>query len=298
MEAAALHATPHWTVPARRQHGLLLESGRVRLLFLMSIALPLLARFVVAPRNEAMLEMYVRRGATALADGSGWMYDGRTYFLEPTTVFAIPFLMLIPVLWALLVWRGEGRDDRGPHWSMPVGRALHDGWRVAAGAAWLMAAVGLFALTGIGIALLDGPAALFRYGATGWVNLFTTPLLIYLAVSVVMVLAARPINWLIGIALGFGALAVFLSRFDWTPIHGFLEWAVESRFGFQAASVGGFEIAKAALEPRRIQVMFDSIAEVSYGIQDIPSMTQWVVATGLWLGLAAGAVVLATRRRP
>jgi hypothetical protein len=294
----ALHAVPHWTVPARRQHALLLESGRVRLLFLASIALPLLVRFAVEERNSGYIARLVQRGALALPDGSGVIFDGRAFFVPPVILSAAPWFLLVPVLWALLVWRGEGRDRRGPHWSMPVAHAAHDGWRVAAGAVWLIAATALFGLTGLGIALLDGPAGLFRYGASAWVNLFTLPLLIYLALSVVTVLASRPLNWLIGIAVGLGAFLLLLERSRWTAFAELLEPVVSGTLGLETATTGGFRIAEAALYSEAAQVLGNRISEISYGFRAVPGTGEWLVATVLWLGLAAGVVVLAARRRP
>ena len=101
----------------------------------------------------------------------------------PRTFILAMLAMLGGVVWAVMVWHGEGPSRRTYHWSFPVRRPVHDLVRVGLGAAYLIAICAL--LTGVG-AIADALNGTFdrftSIGPAAWANFFLAPLIVYFLV--------------------------------------------------------------------------------------------------------------------
>lgn len=197
-------------------------------------------------------------------------------------------------IWAFAVFHGEGPSNRLYHWSQPVTRHLHTLARIAAGAAWLVVLILTLIVAGVVFALLDGDLAQFGLvGPSAWANLFTAPLIGYLAVSVLTIVSDYPIRWFLGLLFAVPLTISLLQR--WVDLEGpvmrtLLKPLASETWGLFVTLIGGLGTEMAALEnaldggDRRFIAGFD------------PST--WWIATAFWIALWAAAAWVAASRHP
>ena len=113
---------------------------------------------------------------------------------------AIPPLLLLAAVWALMTWRHDRPSERGYLLAAPIDRRLHKAMRVAAGWVWLMAAVTVY-LVALGVMMLTAGLPEYFIGdlAARGALPFAGATLSYLAASVATLLSEHPAWWLIGI---------------------------------------------------------------------------------------------------
>jgi hypothetical protein len=265
MDETMMHPMPSWAVPARRQFLLLLSSGRAWLLLAASVV-PVLVLEALRLRQLATRPLSLDQ-------------------VFPVLLFVLPFFLFIAPAWALLTWRSEARDERDYHWSLPVPQAIHDAWRVLAGAVWLVAATALCCLTGLLLALRAGQVEMLAYGPLFWLNFFTYPLAFYLAASILPLVTRRPVEWMIGCVL-VGAILLFLAEgIGVPPLQAVVGAVLDGRAGLHAAMDAGFvaeSISIGGSEPINLSGYHHTLAD-------------WALATTLWLGIPLVGVVLAVR---
>lgn len=274
MERSPAAATPRWTVPARRQVGLLWESGRVWFLFGISV-LPVI--FLEAGRLHAA------------AQGRANMV-----FEAPVLMWMLPILVFVAPMWGMLAWSGEAWEDRQYHWSLPVAQGTHDLWRVVSGAFWLVLAVSLATALSLVFAALSGEASLRSFGLFFWLHLLTIPLSLYLVATVFSVATQQPLRWeLILIAL-VAMTALIGETFHVELIRSAFSAFFDGRYGFIKALHGG------------VMTKASSIGLHSGGsapwqtirLRNAAKPVETLVTMVVWLVPSALAVVLAVRRRP
>jgi hypothetical protein len=181
-------------------------------------------------------------------------------------------------IWPFRVWREEMPQQRGYHWAMPMDRRRHDLLRVGVGLALLPIVTAVLVLLAVVIAVLSGHAAVFpSWGGLFWVNLFASPLLIYLMVSIPVVGSRHPSAWVWG-TLGAGvALTSLLHAFGLIslsqPMRGVLLGS-----GGLLTTLGGALVSEFA----------------GWGSR---AVGPWALAWLFWLAIAVTGVWLAASRR-
>jgi hypothetical protein len=161
------------------------------------------AVLAVLPGSLLLVELFAWRLRSLEPDGP--LSNGGV----PTSIFAslLPLLIATAVLWPLVVWRDETPAKRQYHWSMPVDVSAHDALRVAAGAVWLMIALGVFYLMGSVSAAAHGTSDMLRLlGPALPLSFVLVPVLVYLLVSALPLGTNRPLEWLIGSYLALAVL--------------------------------------------------------------------------------------------
>ena len=216
----------------------------------------------------------------ALATGAAIGFSFESVNLAES-LFPYAPLLLMTVVWPILVWRGEAPAQRTYHRVLPVNGMTHDLLKVAAGAVWLCLGIGLVLLVYLISALLRGDAFLiFTLGAPVFLNFFTGPLLIYLFISLIPILANRPLEWLIGLGTGIAAFSLVGEIYAPDFIRDLVDLLV-SGLALEVALYGGYE---------------------SVWFQYSSPVVHWPVITLLWLSAALLAVCLASywsnRREP
>lgn len=260
--SVALHPLPHWTIPLWRQHALLLHSGRVLVLFLAQLAILALIHF-----DRAM--------------------DGVPPQV-PLVIDGMGGLLFVAVGWALLVWPGESRSQRGYYHSLPVHSGRHDMLRVLAGATWLIASVTFYYLAGAVFAVLTRAIPVWEFPIRLWLNGYTLSLTVYLVASVIPLLVEHTLEWTLGAAVAIGVPFGLVA--DTThPVRslGIFKWVLDSRYGLHTAMLGGIDGGR--IETYRRLVGWRGWTP--------PPAEEYYLAAVLWLGLAVGAVLLASRSR-
>ena len=180
--------------------------------------------------------------------------------------------------WPFRVWREEKPQRRGYHWAMPVERRMHDLLRIGAGLALLPLVTALFVLLAVLTAVAFGHTAVFPgWTALFWVNLFASPLVIYLLASIPVVGSKHPSAWIWG-SLGAGAALV----------------SVVHAMGFGELLLPPLRLL---LGPWGLLTTLggDLVAEFA-GRGSYPAVP-WALGWLFWAGLAAAGVWLAAPRR-
>lgn len=229
----------------------------------------------------------------ALATGAAIGFSFESVNLAESFPYAP--LLLMTVVWPILVWRGEAPAQRTYHRVLPVNGMTHDLLKVAAGAVWLCLGIGLVLLVYLISALLRGDAFLiFTLGAPVFLNFFTGPLLIYLFISLIPILANRPLEWLIGLGTGIAAFSLVGEIYAPDFIRDLVDLLV-SGLALEVALYGGY-----AAQP---WMNWNSVVyPESVWFQYSSPVVHWPVITLLWLSAALLAVCLASywsnRREP
>lgn len=190
------------------------------------------------------------------------------------------WMVLFGPIWAFVVFHNEGPSSRLYHWSLPVGRTKHTFARVAAGAAWLWVLLLALVVAGALMGLVDGNVQqLGELTPAAWINVFTGPLLGFLAVTTLTVASDYPLRWLFGITFGFGLFLSLLDEWlEWDRLVGYLlEPLTAEWWGFFPVMVGA---------------MMDVASEA-----DVP-ISGWGIATTLWILLLSAIVAIMASRHP
>lgn len=194
----------------------------------------------------------------------------------------IAFLMVIGAAWALLVWREESWGRREYHSSLPVNRAAHDLWRVAAGAVVLIACAALcIPVSALVEAIMPSYGAEFVHASESasvvesamyYLNVVLPSLLTYLAVSIFPLLFRRPVEWLVALAAGMGLFSAVAQLSHRPNVLAFLMF-------------GEFSVGRVMAGGMHTSSTWSSAA--------LP----WLGLVGLWFAAICGLLILATRRR-
>jgi hypothetical protein len=215
-------------------------------------------------------------GALALIEFIVWRLNPNNVTSTGVVAEMLSLLVVAGGVWSLLVWRDEEPAKRHYHWSLPVDVTAHDAVRVAAGAAWLVAALLAFWAAVFVLAAVHGEVAYLRQLGTGQLLSFVlVPLLTYTLVSVLTVGTDRPLHWIVG--LYFGLVIVMITA--------------------DAAGVGAglIRLANAVFGPSPGLSLGFAFTGVSRGYP----VGSWLSAWLFWLLIAAAgiAAVSAARRR-
>lgn len=225
--------------------------------------------------------------------GEPWSTDPKVRLF---TIWPV-WLIVIGPAWAFAVFHNEGPSNRLYHWSLPVSRTSHTLARLAAGLAWLWISYVVLIAAGAAMAGMDG--ALWQLGeisVAGWVNLFSGPLLGYLAVSVLTVASDFPLRWFFGIILVFPLTLSILDA--WLELGALVDTILKpltaEGWGFFLVLIGGLGGAVAELNGT-LHVMENAEQNVARGSFVVE---HWWLATLVWTLLIAAAVVGLASRHP
>ena len=278
----------------------------------MQLRLLIPTKYVAAVVVQPLLWLVALNIFNPIEDAPPWM-------VGPLVAFAFTGLIFTGGVAAMLAWLGESPRTRRYHWSMPVPRELHDTLRIAAGALWLVAALAIFCV--FAWFLEDGILReqwLSRAPAF-WASVFLVPLLCYSLVTIVALLAGKPLMWLAAVLIGIMALGsdtverrvpavanVYLSVFG-----------ADHAGGLGAALSGGLLSAPWSREIEKKRV-YNATAKEFYAHQGVavpsapisgplpvqpfesPRLTvsEWIVSVGVWFAFSVIAIAFALRRRP
>lgn len=225
---------------------------------------------------------------------------------------------LAGVLLAIAVWKDEQRFDAGFLWTLPVDRARHALLRVLAGWVWLMAAVALFVLWLVAVAVLSGESVLqettlhvlprgmppeplsaaelqvVRWSPHPllWLVPFTGATGAYLITSAVALGVRRPLRWLgvltlalfllalVGSAMGAAWLELVPSRLLTALVYG--------HYGLDTLLTTGTDALRthATLSTgERVPVW-----------RAAPDLGRWAAATAIWMAAGIAALWAAAAR--
>lgn len=261
--SVALHPLPHWSVPLRRQHAVLVQSGRVLVLFLAQLAILALIHLDRAA-DDSLVAGHV-----------------------PLVIEGMAGLLYTAVGWALLVWPGESRSRRGYHHSLPVHSGRHDLLRVLAGATWLLASVTFYYIAGAALGAATRAIPVWEFPFRLWLNGYTLALTVYLAASVLPLLVDRALEWTLGATVAIGVPIGMVADANPGGPLAIIKWIFDSRYGMHTAMLGGMNGGRVETYRRLL----------GWRGWTPPAAEEYYIAAALWLGLAALAVLLATRRR-
>jgi hypothetical protein len=158
-------------------------------------------------------------------------------------------IALLALAWGASIWRGEGPKNRSYFLSHPVDASVHELSRIAAGAGWLVVAIGgavIVALIGAtvrhaaGGGTVDGPLAS--------IGLFTGAVLVYLMVAAVSTLTSRVAEVVILAYASMVLVVPLLSMAGFGRSVGrILTPIMVGTFGFRAALVAPVEATPSAI---------------------------------------------------
>jgi hypothetical protein len=216
---------------------------------------------------------------------------GRLFFVWP--IFAV----IIGPVWAFAVLSNENPSNRLYHWSQPVTRHLHSLARILAGLAWLWIAYALVAGVAFALATADGNAwQLQALGGLAWLNLFTGPLIGYLAVSIFTLASDYPVRWFLGILFLFPVTLNLLSEWEGPRrvATALARVITDPDWGLGPALVGA--LGSAALTVTQLAV--DGAASDGATSALFMEPRSWLLATLLWTGILGALVVVAAVVHP
>lgn len=201
-------------------------------------------------------------------------------------------LQLAPVVsvasagWGLLIWREETPSRRMYHWGLPVEAPTYDLLRVVAGAIWLMAALTLFLVIGVGIGLLSNePWLVTRSLPLLLPHYLLSSLILYLLVAVLSTALNRPAESLIVCFLGFVVLNIIVAVTGLEKVRVGLQHAV-----YEPPYAIGWALSGAAGSAAMRSVAPDRIALSSF-------YSLWLPSALGWLLIATFAVIAAAHLR-
>lgn len=220
---------------------------------------------------------------------------------------------VVGFLFPVAVWMGVRPFGDDLLWTLPVERRGHALARVLAGWTWLMAAVAVFVLWQLALAMLSGgnilgeetvllvaaselgatqiePSALRRVSWSAqpafWLVPFTGATGMYLLASALALGTRRPLWWIVGTPLLMLLLALLNDVTDgaWHYLHPerLIELVVGGPYGMDA-----FLTARAGLLEIDLTL---TTGESVAAWRGVPELGEWTAATLLWLG--AGLLLL------
>jgi hypothetical protein len=217
----------------------------------------------------------------------------------PESVFPFVSILLATIAWPVLVWSGESPARRGYHRILPVNHVTHDLLKVFAGACWLMLACAIILSTLIIVTVATGFGSVIQgLSPTVFASYFSAPLIVYLFVSMIPILTNRPIEWMLGIAIGLVGFNAVADSYPLTDPPSRIDVIVETIKELIAVP---FESLWSAMFVGYIDqpwyFLFGLGARAAPSIVDLGA---WLTATVLWttIGIVAvtGASFIANRR--
>jgi hypothetical protein len=192
------------------------------------------------------------------------------------------------VAWPFFVWIGELPRQRSYHRNLPVNHVTHDLLKVLAGACWLMLGVAVVLAAQLIMLLGTGFGSLvWGISPMALLNFFTGSLLIYLFVSVIPILSNKPIEWMLGLTLGVGAIIMPIARAPGTR-----EWPLIAMEILLRSDLGLFN----ALAGAYMNQPWANLLEGGLTRSAVPHSTGlWLIATVLWTAVGWSLVYLASR---
>lgn len=266
-------------------------------------------------------------GAALLALAS--LFIVREVILDDAVIGFHPERWLLPgVLGALLplaVWFGEERYGGAFLWTLPADRRAHALAKVFGGWVWLMAAMAVFVLWLLALALLSGGnvvgqetlrlateatrldhldmATLREVRWTPepllWLAPFTAATGTYLLSSALVLGPRHPWRWVVGAVASFFLLTIAMetSTTPWLrgPFSEVLEAVVFGPYGLETLLI-------ARTEGLRVEIPVSQHQGITFWLA-LPSVAQWTAGTLLWLAAGAAALWASAsrhreRRRP
>ena len=242
------------------------------------------------------------------------------WLARPLVAFSFTGLVFTGAVAAMLAWLGESPQTRRYHWSMPIRREMHDTLRIAAGAAWLIASLTVFCVFAWFMEDDILREQWLRHAPAFWASVFLVPLLCYALVTVVALLAGKPMVWLAAVLIGIMMLGSDTVERKAPPIaRAYVAvFGADHAGGLGAALSGGllsapwayeiekqrvynatapeFFAARGAVAPPRV------MSEASEPVQPFGTaplkVSQWLISVGVWFVVALVAIAFALRRRP
>jgi hypothetical protein len=235
-----------------------------------------------------------------------------------------PQLSMLPGMAGLLlpigVWRGEDRFGASFLWTLPVDRRRHALAKVCAGWVWLMAAVALFVLWLLALALISGgqiisestirvlpssvvPAPGMLDPATLqsvrwmprpilWLVPFTAATAMYLLSSAFALGTRHPIRWLVGAVLAFFLVLGVAEATSW-------RWLLQAANRVIVAITDGPYGVDSVMTGRTESLHTETTLSTGEKVdvwRGLPNLGQWAIATLLWTGAAVAALWAAASR--
>lgn len=187
-------------------------------------------------------------------------------------------IALLGLFGPLAVWKSEGPGRRGYHRAMPVDHVAHALLKTGAGAVWALAAAAGYAGWMVALVVVTGGDLESGRGAAfQWLGPLVGGAALYLLASAVALVARQPWRWLAGGLVGWvlvHALSTGIPALR--PIADLASLLWEGPLGLLTVLTG--------------EVRTWSFPRVELGA--------WLLASGLWLAGAAGALVAALHRQP
>jgi hypothetical protein len=198
----------------------------------------------------------------------------------PRTFIVAMLALLGGVVWAVMVWHGEGPSRRSYHWSLPVRRPVNDLVRVGLGAAYLLGVCTVLAGIGAMADALNGTFDRFTsIGPAAWANFFLAPLIVYFLVIPAVLWSEYAITrWVFVAYFVLGLLAVVLSSQGYEPLAA----------GFDKV----FNGETLGLTPALFDASVSDLARLPLQVGS------WLRAVAFWLGLGLGLTLFTALFRP
>jgi hypothetical protein len=208
--------------------------------------------------------------------GAGIHFDADASFPISVAAFLFPFA----------VWRGERRFGPAFLWTLPVDRRRLALAKAFAGWVWLMAALTVFILWLLALALLSAATGV----RTVTLFPFTGATAMYLLGSALVLGLRHPLRWLLG-TVGVFFLLVILSEAGGRTANG--ELRIVAWSGLLRSAVYG----PYGLDTLLSSGGFISAAEhAAAAWRTLPDLAQWATTTFLWLGAGLAALLAAASR--
>jgi hypothetical protein len=242
------------------------------------------------------------------------------WLVQPMVTFSFVGLIFTGGVAAMLAWLGESPQTRRYHWSMPVRREMHDTLRIIAGAAWLMAALAVFCVFAWFMEDEILREQWLGHAPSFWASVFLVPLLCYVLVTIVALMAGKPMVWLAAVLIGIMAVGsntvereapaigrAFVAVFGADHAGGLgaaltggllsAPWSQESeKQRVYNATAPYFFAQRGAVAPPRVMSGAGEPVQ-PFGTAPL-KVSQWLISVGVWFVVALVAVAFALRRRP
>ena len=263
MTSISLHPAPSFRTVVREQ---VRAQG-----LMMRMAGALFAAVMLLIAAACLRMAFVMKGA---GQGTGSMTNFT--FSPQMSVIVSGLALLLPIM----IWQDEDPARRVYHRAMPVAQPMHAFMKVLAGWLWLMAVIALF-LTGMVIipllaSRIAGGGQPYHPGFAWWEWLIpvTSATIAYVIASAAAVATRRPLIWIFGLPLLYGAAIDLLLRYGLLRVVRVMRKIATGYFGATAAMSGQTEHA-------------DSFA----------SLDRWLGSSVLWGVAAAALLYLVAKRR-
>jgi hypothetical protein len=230
-----------------------------------------------------MLTLFVASMLIEAALRSGDPHARSTFFYS-TDMASI--MAIVALVMPFFVWRSEEPRRRFYHWAMPVRRSTHTLIKAAAGWVWLMAVAVLYLaavfMLQAGLQHINGDTApRWAHSAAPWEWLvpFGAATVMYLLVSAALIGSNMAVAWIVGVCAVYVIPLVFALNYHYDRLYHALDSIATGWYGFDAAAFG-------TLTPHM---------GFPYGPQP-PSLSRWLVASALWMGIGLVLVVAVSLR--